>query len=305
VGKKDFIKVETLPKIKKRKVKKSKTKLDVESEQIDLTGTDDDAVSVASTASSVAQVLQQRESLVTALKEHKTQGLHPNIALLKAADIKSLFKDKKYGARKLQLSNPDLFKGNIHTACMLRVTNCTGFTGRLTTDRMYEMDGESWDLAHWKLLPKGVSQKQKLKMNNKTSELSTERDTEVLSAIQFTTLSQLFGAIMRRMNAMLRCGVPHSMGYIPPHERGSFIEYNYYLYTLAHELTYDSIMDWDMAIFELRRNGEWTFDLPVPQHSDIRSHWIRKQASSMTCIFCGMREFICIVHCYLCVLKKV
>ena len=70
-----------------------------------------------------------------------------------------------------------------------------------------------------------------------------------------------------------------------------FIEYNYYLYTLAHELTYDSIMDWDMAIFELRRNGEWTFDLPVPQHSDIRSHWIRKAASSLTCIFCGMRKF--------------
>ena len=82
--------MERLPKIKKRKVKKSKTKLDIQSEQIDLTVDEDDTISISSTASSVTQTLHQRESLVKALKEHKTQGLHPHIALLKAANIKLL-----------------------------------------------------------------------------------------------------------------------------------------------------------------------------------------------------------------------
>ena len=110
VGKKsktqDFIKLEELPKIKKKKAK-----MRVE---IDLVSDDeqaDDTASVASSCTStVAQIKQQRESLIAALKEHQTQGLHPNINLLKVQDVKILFKDKKHGARKLQLNNPSLFK---------------------------------------------------------------------------------------------------------------------------------------------------------------------------------------------------
>ena len=99
------------------------------------------------------------------------------------------------------------------------------------------------------------------------------------------------GAILRRMNGMLRCAVPHSSGYVASHLRGAFLEYNYYLYTLAHELEYDSIMDWDQALLELRKNGEWEFDQPVPSTSDIKNHWRVKVLTDQSCIFCGKRKF--------------
>ena len=72
--------------------------------------------------------------------------------------------------------------------------------------------------------------------------------------------------------------------------RGAFLEYNYYLYTLTHELEYDSIMDWDQALLEQRKNGEWDFDQPIPSTSDIKNHWRVKEMADLSCIFCGKRK---------------
>jgi len=186
---------------------------------------------------------------------------------------------------------PDLFKGKVHCSTLLRTTNTAHFASRMKPKAAFEVGSEPWDLCFYKPLPKGVKQKQHMKTNAE-GVIVQEADSLDTEAIVFTTLSQLMGAILRRMNGMLRCVVPHSSGFIPPHERGAFLEYNYYLYTLAHELEYDSIMDWDQALFEQRLTGEWSFDQPVPATSDIKAHWRVKPPAAQSCIFCGQRKFL-------------
>ena len=287
------IKMEKLPKIKKRKQdlpKRTKKQL-----MVDLISDSEDdrradCISViSSTASATAATKAAHSSLVSALLEHKAQGLHPDPDIFKTEHVTSLFTNKKHGPRAMQLKYPDLFKGKVHVSSLLRNTNTAHFTSRMKVKEAYEDDGVPWDLAYYRTIPKGVKRKSHMQ-TNADGKVVQQTDELEIQAIEFTTLSQLIGAILRRMNGMLRCAVPHSCGFVASHLRGAFLEYNYYLYTLAHELEYDSIMDWDQALFEQRKSGEWDFDQPVPSTSDIKAHWRVKMAADQSCIFCGKRK---------------
>lgn len=76
-------------------------------------------------------------------------------------------------------------------------------------------------------------------------------------ALRFSTIQQITAAIFRRANAMLRNPVTTSLGYVPPKEKGAFLEYSAYLHHLTYTMSVGGLVEFDRLMMNCRKDGEW------------------------------------------------
>jgi len=163
----------------------------------------------------------------------------------------------------------------------LRVQNTPSFAPNIKFDELFDSAGKVWKISYWIIRPKNAVKK----MNVVVNADSTTTVKPSTTPNKFHNQLQFCDAVDRRMQYMLRCGYPDCQGFIPPSERGGFMEYCHDLKSKCYEYELESLVDYDTEVLELRKNMDWTFDESMPTHMSS-VNWRKKAVHRLRCLFC-------------------
>ena len=236
--------------------------------------------SSSSEDSSIAAGKLEHSRMIEAWHEMAKSGIPPCVDVLKSKQVQVLLGGKR-GPTKALRTYKELFKPLKMLTASLRVQNTPSFAPNIKFDELFDSEGKVWKITYWIIRPKNAVKKMNVVVNaDSTTMVKPSTVTN-----KFHNQLQFCDAVDRRMQYMLRCGYPDCQGFIPPNERGGFMEYCHDLKIKCYEYELESLVDYDTEVMELRKSMVWTFDESMPAHMTT-VNWRKKAVHRLRCLFC-------------------
>ena len=159
---------------------------------------------------------------------------------------------------------------------------------RVTSKKLYGAN-QPWDLNLW--LPASSTWVHSLKKGKASFSggdmLIEDQKSKAENAV-FTRKNQLITAIWTRALCQLRNPVKECQGFVPKNQFGYYLDYCFWLMTLASEYTLNAVCMLDQDLQTARGNGYWDYEnVDVALRTLQRFDKMKLSQSSKQCLFCN------------------